>query len=216
MGRPIKDLTGKRFGRLTVLGIAYKTKHSDVYWRCKCDCGTIKNVLVSNLNSGNVKSCGCYMKDRIKETNSTHGCTKKRIYKIYRGILNRCKTTRQKDYKNYKGKGIEVCEEWANKESGFLNFYEWSMSNGYSDDLTIDRINSNGNYEPSNCRWATMLVQLNNTNRNHYITYKGETKTMAQWARHFGMNYGTLSMRLNRYKMSFEQALERHRKQQNG
>ena len=131
--------------------------------------------------------------------NKKHNKRHTRIYKEWQGIKYRTKKTNDESRnKSYYEKGIKVCDEWLDKETGFLNFYEWAMANGYRDDLTIDRIDNNGNYEPSNCRWVTMTEQANNKSTNRLITYNGKTQTAMQWAKKLGMNYSLIINRLNR------------------
>lgn len=188
------DLTGQRFGRLTVIEYV-GTVNQKAKWLCKCDCGNEKIVSTKCLRNGETKSCGCYHKDRASVANLTHGKTNSRLYITWNNIKNRCYRTSRKDYKNYGGRGITVCEEWRNS---FQAFYEWAMANGYREDLTIDRINVNGNYEPSNCRWVDLKTQANNTRRNHYITYKGETHTIAEWSDITGISIAALVHRIER------------------
>ena len=126
---------------------------------------------------------------------STHGKTGTRIHDIWRSIKRRCYTKSHKEYERYGARGIKVCEEWVNS---FQEFYNWAMANGYRDDLTIDRKDTNGNYEPSNCRWVTQKEQQNNRRNNHYITYNGKTQTAKQWAEELNKNYSTIITRLNR------------------
>ena len=131
--------------------------------------------------------------------NKKHNKRHTRIYKEWQIIKYRTKKTNDESRnKSYYEKGIKVCDEWLDKETGFLNFYEWAMANGYRDDLTIDRIDNNGNYEPSNCRWVTMTEQANNKSTNRLITYNGKTQTAMQWAKELGMNYSLIINRLNR------------------
>ena len=120
---------------------------------------------------------------------------KTRIYKIYHAMKARCTYPKDPRYNKYGANGITVCEEWLG-EDGFINFYNWSMENNYTDELTIDRIDSNGNYEPSNCRWVDYFVQSNNTNRNHRISYHGENHTIGEWSKILGINYNTLNQRI--------------------
>lgn len=199
MGRFV-DLTGNRYGRLTVISRAEskkrKTGGSRTMWNCQCDCGNIVVVDGDHLKSGHSKSCGCITKK--------HGMFGTRIYKIWDSMYQRCYNSNHAAYKDYGGRGITVCDEWLHN---FQAFYEWSMSNGYADNLTIDRINVNGNYEPSNCRWATDIEQHNNTRKNRYIEFNGETHTMAEWARITGIKYATLASRIITKGWSIERAL---------
>lgn len=135
----------------------------------------------------------------------THGLSKTRLYTIWHSMKCRCHYPATNQYKNYGGRGIEICDEW---EKGFLPFYNWAMSNGYKDDLTLDRINVNGNYEPSNCKWSTKKEQGRNTTANRFITYKGETKTLTEWCEIYNINIVTLSDRL-KTGMTFEEAVSK-------
>lgn len=119
-------------------------------------------------------------------------------------MIKRCHKPNFERYSDYGGRGIEVCLEWRNS---FENFRDWAMENGYKENLTIDRIDTNGNYEPSNCRWSTYKVQGNNTRRNHFIEFNGECHTMAEWAEIKGMKLQTLSNRINQYGWTIEKAL---------
>lgn len=178
MGRPIIDLTGQQYGRLTVIKRA-ENIGKNVAWLCKCECGKEKAVLGSHLKSGATQSCGCLLKEHTKSlTKPTHGMSESRLYNIYAAMKQRCYNQGIKSFKDYGGRGIEVCEEWRNS---FEAFYEWAMANGYADNLTLDRIDVNGNYEPTNCRWATRKEQNNNKRNNCKITYKDETHTLAEW-----------------------------------
>lgn len=136
-----------------------------------------------------------------------HGLSHTRLHRIWHSMYCRCYYPSTNQYKNYGGKGIKVCEEWKHIE-GFIKFYNWATNNGYSDELTLDRIDVNGNYEPSNCRWVTKEVQDNNRGNNRRITYKGETKTLAQWSREYNINIVTLSDRL-KSGMTIEEALNK-------
>lgn len=187
----LKNLTGQKFGRLTVIGFAYKKlvgKNYKYYWNCLCECGTNCIVESYNLKSGTSKSCGCYRKSFRKK----HNLTKSRLYRIWRGIRTRCKNPKIKEYVRYGGRGIKVCDEWGNN---FISFYNWAIENGYQDDLTIDRINNNNDYKPSNCRWVTMEEQSQNTKKVIKITYNNEAYSLSKWARIIGINRNTLYTR---------------------
>lgn len=201
----VKDLTGMRFGYLTVLSRAQNSPTGEAMWNCKCDCGSIVTVGGYSLRNGNTKSCGCLQKEIIVSRNKTHGKSNSRLYRTYMHMKERCFSKSDKRYKEYGGRGITICDEWSGK-SGFENFYKWSMENGYADNLTIDRIDVNGNYEPSNCRWTNMRVQQNNRRNNHTLEYNGETKTLSQWSEITGIKSITILNRL-RLGWSVEKAL---------
>lgn len=153
------DLKGKSFGRLTVIK-KDSEKHSITHWICQCSCGNIVSVAGKYLRENRTKSCGCLRKELAAEAHFKHGgCLEhKRIYNIYNNMKKRCYDSKNPKYPNYGGRGITICEEWRN----FKNFLTWSLEHGYSPELSIDRINNDGNYEPSNCRWATNKEQSNN------------------------------------------------------
>lgn len=183
MGR-FRDLTGRKFGRLTVCGMAGRGNSNQILWECKCDCGGSAIVPTCHLNSGHTKSCGCYREEKATETGAKfikHGMKKTRMYAIWRTMKRRCQDTNNL---NYGGRGIKVCEEW---ENSFEAFRDWAMANGYRDDLTIERKDSNGDYCPENCRWATMVEQQNNKRNNRILTLNGETHTAPEWSRITGI-----------------------------
>lgn len=250
MSKNFKDLTGRRFGKLTVLSREPNNKHNESMWLCKCDCGTVKVVSGNNLSCGRTRSCGCgklgygdltdrtfgrltvleksgygqggslwvckcscgktkiiSTSDLIHGHDKSCGCLRhqkphnylgrdknKRLYHIWKNMRQRCNNRDNAAYKYYGDKGVSICKEW----SDYKAFESWALDNGYADDKSIDRIDSNGDYSPDNCRWATALVQSNNRSINRTITLNGETHTISEWARIKNMNYGTLISRLRR------------------
>lgn len=198
--RKVKDISGEKFGRLTVLDFHHKytgqNSHA-TYWHCKCDCG--KEVVVSqgNLHSGKVRSCGCMNVDRRKEANTTHGKSKTtRIYTIWAGMKDRCCNPKNNSYRYYGGKGVFVCPEWSND---FLLFYNWSMKNGYNDNMSIDRIDSSKNYEPSNCRWITCNENSARTCRTIFITVDNSCLSINDWASRIKVSDTTLTSRYKEF-----------------
>lgn len=183
--RKFEDLTGKKFGSLTVVEYGGQYKPSgNIYWRCKCECGNYTNTSGSSLRSGKSVSCGrCSASKRARERNYRHGDFGSRLYEIWRQMHRRCYGENTKAYKHYGGRGITICEEWKEYEK----FREWAVSCGYNDSLTIDRIDVNRNYCPENCRWATAKQQANNRRSNHNIEYMGEIHTVSEWADIFGV-----------------------------
>lgn len=191
MGK-FQDLTGLKFGLFSVIKrgidrIPLSGKRVTM-WICKCDCGNLVSVKADSLKTSHSVSCGCR---KIK-----HGFShKERLYDTWLNMKRRCYSQTNKRFHQYGGRGIIVCDEW---KDDYLSFREWAINSGYEDDLTIDRINVNGNYEPSNCQWATSREQANNTTRNKVIEYKGNSMTMSQWASKLGMSYGTINHRVQR------------------
>lgn len=196
-------LAGKRFGKLLVLE-EVQTEKRGSYWLCQCDCGNKFLILGSRLSDGKKVECNDCAKKRSGEANKTHGMKHTRLYGIWHGIKDRCLNTNGKGYKNYGGRGIIICDEWKND---FISFYNWAMANGYRDDLSIDRINNNGNYEPLNCRWADNVTQQNNRRVNRYLTYNGETHTYREWSRITGINHCTIAARIDKNGWTVELAL---------
>lgn len=192
------DLTGEKFGRLTVIGLDESKQTRKTYWICQCECGGIKSARSDSLLCGAIKSCGCMKReqDKVNLGRTTHGQEGTRLYRIWQGAKRRCNDKNSACYDRYGGRGITVCEEWNNS---FVPFYEWAINNGYTEELTLDRIDNNGNYEPSNCRWATMQEQSNNRRSNIKITIGNATKTLMQWCEIFEVDYQTVKARYHRF-----------------
>ncbi len=176
-------------------------KKGNTTWKCKCDCGKICTVRSYLLSSGNTKSCGCLKKD--KKPRYVHGKTDTRLYRIWSKMKNRCNCKTFDAYKNYGGRGISICNDWQS----FVGFYNWAINNGYEDYLTLDRIDTNGNYEPNNCRWADWETQQNNRTNNVRFELNGNKYTVPQLARMYNINQGTLRTRLCQLKWDIKRAL---------
>lgn len=195
----VADLKGRRFGRLTVLEFSHLSDdRKRTYWKCKCDCGNEIITRADGIKSGHTNSCGCYNKDILQNAgwNITHGLSHSRVYGIWRNMKARCYNDKSISYEYYGKKGITVCDEWLGK-GGFKNFYDWSMENGYRDDLTIDRKDNDKGYSPDNCRWVAYKEQANNKSTNVCIEYNGETNTISEWADKCGLEYSCLLYRLH-------------------
>lgn len=184
----IKDLTGLRFGKWTVIKRADNNERNKVMWVCRCDCGSERAVLGESLRSGKSLNCGCERKTSlaVRNTQNRKYELRGRLYHIWTGIKQRCFNPNEPAYSRYGGCGVIVCDEWRND---FGAFRDWALANGYADTLSLDRIDNNGNYEPSNCRWASDVVQNNNRKNNRFIKYNGETHTLADWSRITGISY---------------------------
>ena len=204
MSRKTEDLTGKKFGKLTVIGRDGSYKSGNVRWLCKCDCGGYTHTLGCYLKSGTVKGCSCVSSERMKRISTKHGGFGTRLYEIWRQMHRRCYGKYTKAYPHYGGRGIAVCDEWRE----FEPFRDWGLSHGYSDDLTIDRIDVNGNYCPENCRWATDKEQANNKRNNHFLKFNGEKHTVSEWADRYGVEQRKLFARLQYREWDLKAALE--------
>ena len=190
----VSEMVGKRYGYLTVLHIAEKKdKSGRKYLVCKCDCGNVKIIAAGHVRSGASKSCGCKGKEAVIKRCTTHGKSNSRLFTIWQGIKRRCNNQNDQSFDHYGGRGISMCKEWSDD---FQSFYEWSMSNGYSDDLTIDRIDVNGNYEPSNCRWATRKTQSRNKRNNHFVSINGVNQCISDWCKVSPVSMTTIYQRI--------------------
>ncbi len=200
-----KDITGQKFGKLTALKPVGLNKHNQVLWLCQCECGNTTTVITSNLLKGKTKSCGCFAIETRKFLHKKHGLCHTRLNAIYRKMKGRCYCKTNPRYSSYGGRGITVCDEWL---TDFMNFYNWAIQNGYTDELTIERIDNNGNYEPSNCKWATYKEQGRNTRHCHYVDYKGQKKALSEWCEILNLNYPKILQRLNKLKWTPKKAFE--------
>lgn len=194
------DLTGQRFGSLTVVGIAGH-KGKKVLWHCICDCGTEKDVAGSNLKSGHTKTCGRSL--HRTRLDPQEKATNKRLRSILSGMIDRCENENSPIYEYYGGKGITVCEQWRD----FNEFKSWALRNGYSYELTIERIDNGKGYEPSNCTWATRKQQANNRATNLMFTYGGKTQNLTRWCEELGLDYKLIHCRIRQHGWSFERAI---------
>jgi len=182
-----QDITGFKFGKLTVISRCENDKRGKTRWKCVCECGGEIIVRANNLKDG-TKSCGCSRKEIRK-----HGLTNERLYRIWALIKDRCNNKNSKSYKNYGGRGIYMCSQWTDD---FTTFYQWSLENGYTEKLTIDRTDNDKGYFPSNCRWVTRKVQANNTRANFWIARNGSVKTLSEWCEITGVNRSTVNGRI--------------------
>jgi hypothetical protein len=217
MGRNKIDLTGKVFGRLTVVSEnSIKSLSGGIRWNCQCECGKTTIAMGSNLRNGDTKSCGCYMIDKNTESNITHGMSRSLEYNIWRGINRRCSNPGDKAYHYYGGKGITVCDQWLNS---FEAFYE-DMGPRPSPDHSIDRRENDKGYYKDNCRWATRVEQQNNRRNNVFYEYKGQQYTIPQLAelpeaKILGITSNVLNKRLHILNWSVENSVNTPIKQYN-
>ena len=198
----VKNLIGKRFGKLIVKERLENDKNGKARWLCECDCGNLSTTKTSYLTSGQTKSCGCIKKSVLGDNTRKHGMSNSRMYNIWCMIKRRCYKKKAQYYKNYGGRGIKMSNGWKNS---FEKFWE-DMKEGYREELTIERINNNGNYCKENCRWANRNEQMNNMRRNRIICFNGVSKTMSEWSKETGIPYSTIRSRF-RYGWTVEKAL---------
>lgn len=255
----VKDITGQKFGRLTVVERVGNDKHGGVLWKCKCDCGNYKVTSLNSLRNGYTKSCGCLFKDLVKERTAkrfkditgarfnhlkvlsfafikkhqaywlckcdcgrekilrgdglrsghsktcgacnNHGQSETRIYKIWLGIKQRCLNKRNSSFLRYGARGIKVCNEWSG-ENGFVEFLNWSNSHGYKENLTIDRIDNNGDYSPENCRWVSLLEQARNRRNNVFYLVNGKRKSLVELVELLALDYNKVQHKRNFLKIT--------------
>lgn len=184
MGKTI-DLNGKKFNRFTVLEYVGINNSRKALWLCECDCGKKVVVVGQNIRNGSSKSCGCYGSEVLNKRNVEHGLSGTRLHRIWIGMRNRCGNEKTVGYKDYGGKGVEVCSEWV---SDYVSFHEWATANGYNNNLTLDRRDPEGNYEPSNCRWTTIIEQNRNKRNTIFVEINGTTKKLVEWCSEYGVS----------------------------
>lgn len=187
----VSQMAGKRFGRLVVIDETGTAPNGVKLWNCICDCGKEKVIRGADLRCGKTTSCGCV----ATEKRTKHGGHKEKLYHVYIAMKDRCRNTNNEYYRDYGGRGITVCDEWMND---YAAFREWSFNNGYKDGLSIDRINVDGDYEPSNCRWVTMREQSRNKRTNIHLEINGENKVLADWSDDYGISRRTVYGRYDR------------------
>lgn len=187
------DLTGNTYGKLKVISYAGSNKHKKATWLCKCLCGKEIIVIGSDLARGHTQSCGCARTETIRAFNAAtktkHGYATHPAYNVWKKMIGRCYNCKNKNYHQYGGRGITVYQEWLNNPKSFVI---WAENSGYKKGLQIDRIDNDGNYEPSNCRWATPKTNNRNRGNNVHLTINGVTKTQIEWAEELGVHYTTL------------------------
>ena len=194
-----EDITGHRFGMLTALNFSHKDNRRKTYWDFQCDCGNIKTLRTDCVKSGRIQSCGC-LKKKQDEINlnregskptkyDSDGLSHHTLYSKWLGMKRRCYDVHNSRYENYGGRGIKICEEWL---YSFKAFYEWSMKNGWEEGLQIDRIDNDGNYEPSNCRYVSLKVNCNNRSTTRKIEIDGTTHSITEWCEIFNIKPQTL------------------------
>lgn len=205
MGKKALNLIGQKYGRLLVLERTESKREGNKVlsmWICQCDCGNKAVVAGYRLKGGQTHSCGCLQRERASETSRKHGQWNSSLYKVWNAMIQRCENQNDQHFEDYGARGITVFSEWKN----FELFYEWAVSNGYEKGLSLDRKDNDKGYSPDNCHWTTRKVQMNNTRKNHYITYNGKKQTMAQWADELGIKYNTLNSRINTLGWDIERA----------
>lgn len=192
-----KDLTKYKFGRLTPVRRVENVGKVTV-WLCICDCGNYKKIRYPDLMSGRTVSCGCKHKENLLKRNLKHGMAttnnRSRLYRIWAGMKSRCTNKNATHYDRYGGRGITVCKEWLND---FETFRDWALANGYKENLSIDRIDNNGNYEPGNCKWVTDKGQGRNRSTNALYTINRTEKSLAEWCENYNISYKTVRSRLD-------------------
>lgn len=201
-----REYIGKKFNMLTVEEIHHRDKRYRAFFKCRCDCGNECIVRGDGLLNGNNKSCGCMLKNHLSEGGHKlrHGQSGTRLYHEWKGMRDRCSAFGKDRGKDYAERGIKICDEW----DAFETFQEWALLNGYEDDLTIERIDVNGDYEPSNCKWISLAEQQKNKTNTLYVTIDGERKRLKDACEEYGVSYMTAYQRICRLGWSEEEAVK--------
>lgn len=192
------NLEEQKFGRLTVTKRVENDNHGKARWECRCSCGNITTVASSNLKTGQIQSCGCFQRERMSQRSKTHGMTGTPTYRTWRNMVNRCTYAKHEHFPRYGGRGIKICKRWMKFESFLADMGERPAG------MTIERKNQDGDYEPTNCIWATQKDQMRNTRSSRLISFNGQTKTLAQWSEDLKINYAVLLARLDKLGWSIE------------
>lgn len=216
MPRPLPNLIGQRFGRLVVLERDYHKQHpaETSRWLCQCDCGKITSALSNNIQRGITTSCGCLREENRTTANRKFAPeeqeTMRRLYTVWRNMLSRCENSADQSYHQYGGRGITVCDDWHDS----IVFRRWAIETGWQDGLTIDRIDCDGNYDPSNCRWTTPLMQANNRRNSIFVA---ENLSLKDYCRENDLNdrdYNRIRNRLRHYQLPIADALTNQNKRE--
>lgn len=189
------DCLNKRYGQAQVIEYVGMNKTHNCLWLCKCDCGNTFVTTATHLRSGHTKSCGCLRDEKTAIRFTKHDLSNSRLSSIWRNMKGRCTNLKTKEYHRYGGRGIKVCSQW---NDDFKSFYDWAMRNGYSDNLSLDRIDNDKDYAPDNCRWADRKMQCRNKSNNRHFLLNGQQKTLVEWCEIYGMKYSTVYRRLRR------------------
>ena len=201
---PFVNLVGHKFNRLTVISRCGTNSSGAALWDCECDCGNHVVVRSADLTRGHSKSCGCYNLEALSKRGK-HWKSKSRLYNIWTSLKGRCYNPNDRAYDDYGKRGITVCDEWKNS---YILFEKWAMNNGYNQGLSIDRIDVNGNYEPSNCRWTNDIIQARNRRNSVFVSYHGKEATLEEMCQILDVNVNTIRSRMNKYGHTFESAVD--------
>ena len=194
MANKVYDLTGKKFGRWTVIQRSGSDAFNSAMWLCRCECGKESTVRGYALRYGHTHSCGCLQSEQVSRRNFKHGESRSKLYRLWDSMKRRCYDEKTEAYKNYGSRGITVCDEWL---VSFESFRDWANTHGYKPGLTIDRIDNDKGYSHSNCRWTTEKVQSNNRRTNHILTLNDESHTISEWSDIVGISRTVLQSRIS-------------------